>query len=354
MKKCLALITAACILACLLSGCFLLPEEAAPPELPLVTAYSGTEYASATVLRGDLEQYANVSLTYYPTRREDVKFDVADRSYGVIYVSVGDEVKEGDLLAELDATSETAAMEQTEEQLERLRIQLEAAQTELWLAWEEERLKGNASHVASEARQADITYYEACIEIQESRLADQQAELEKLRLYAPIDGTVTYVKAVDEKSRSGKNDTVVTISDSTSSVFTAVTDAYQHFPAGSEFCVTTSAAEYDCIARNPADFGLNAETDRNGRRTVVLEIAPGQQAPSGSSVRGEVSLLLQKRENVLMLPSHAVFTVGERSYVYREDETGFKTAWEVNTGLDNGSMVEITDGLGEGEQIIVG
>lgn len=353
MKKCLALITVAGMLACLLSGCFLLPEEAAPPELPLVTAYSGAEYATATVTRGDLEQYAKVSLTYYPTRREDVKFDIADRSYGVIYVSPGDEVKEGDLLAELDAVSEAAAMAQTEEQLRRLQIQLEAAQTELWLAQEEERLKGNVSHVTSEARQADITYYEACIEIQESRLADQQAELEKLRLYAPIDGTVTYVKTLDEKSKSGKNDTVVTISDSTSSVFTAVTDAYKLFKTGSEFIVTTSTAVYDCIARDPKDFGLNATVDQSGRRTIVLEIAPGQTAPTGSGVRGEVTLLLEKKADVLMLPSHAVFTVGSRSYVYHEDETGFKTAWEVQTGLDNGSMVEITGGLGEGEQIIV-
>ena len=354
MKKCLALIAAAGVMVGLFSGCFLLPEEAAPPELPLVTAYSGTEYVTATVTRGDLEQFARVSLTYYPTKREDVKFDIADRSYGVIYASLGDEVKTGDLLAELDATAETAAMEQTEEQLRRLQIQLEAAQTELWLAQEEERLKGNVSHVTSEARRADISYYEACIEIQENRLADQQAELEKLRLYAPIDGTVTYVKKLDEKSKSGKNDTVVTISDSTSSVFTAVTDAYRLFKAGDEFIVTTSTTEYDCIARDPADFGLSAEVDKNGRRTIVLEIAPGQQAPTGSGVRGEVTLLLEKRDDVLMLPSHAVFTVGSRSYVYHEDETGFKTAWEVQTGLDNGSMVEITGGLGEGEQIIVG
>ena len=354
MKKSLVLIAAAGLMAGLLSGCFLLPQEAAPPELPLVTAYSGAEYSTATVQRGDLEQYAKVSLTYYPTRREDVKFEVADRSYGVIHVSVGDDVKEGDLLAELDAAAETAAIAQTEEQLQRLNIQLDAARTELWLAQEEERLRGNVSHVTSDARRADISYYEACIEIQEDRLATQTAELEKLRIYAPIDGTVTYVKTLDEKSRSGKMDTVVTISDSTSSVFTAVTDAYAMFQSGSECTVTTSTAEYVCIARDPQDFGLNAETDASGRRTVVLEIAPGQQAPGGSSVRGEVSLLLEKREDVLMLPSHAVFTVGDRSYVYREDETGFKTAWEVQTGLDNGSMVEITAGLGEGEQIIVG
>ena len=344
----------ACLLACLLSGCFLLPQEAAPPELPLVTAYSGAEYVTATVNRGDVELYANVSLTYYPTKREDAKFTVADRSYGVIFVSVGDEVHAGDLLAELDSTAEQAALEQTGQKLERLRIQLEAAKTELALALEEEALRGGSSHVTSDARQADITYYEACIAIQEDCLAQQQAELEQLRLYAPIDGTVTYVKKLDERSKSSKNDVVVTIADGTSSVFTGLTDAYSCFTDGKSFTVTTGASVYECEARNPSAFGLNAKVDANGRRTVVLEIMAGQQPPSGGNTRGEVKLLLEKREDVLILPSYAIFTVGERSYVYFEDETGFKTAREVQTGLDNGSWVEITGGIGEGEQIIVG
>ena len=44
----------ALLMAALLSGCFLLPKEADPPELPLVTPFSGAEYTTAVVTRGDL------------------------------------------------------------------------------------------------------------------------------------------------------------------------------------------------------------------------------------------------------------------------------------------------------------
>lgn len=353
MRKCYVLI-AACLLACLLSGCFLLPQEASVPELPLVTPFSGAEYLTAAVTRGDLEFYSQVTLTYYPTLREDLKFNVADRSYGVIYVSKGDEVHEGDLLAELDSTQERAALERTEEQLERLRIQLSAAWTDLQLAQEEESLRGDGSHVTSDARWADISYYQACIQIQEQQLAEQQAELESLRLYAPFDGTVTFAKTLDEGSRSSKTETVVTVADSTSSVFTGMTGSWGLFTEGAIFPVKTSTAVYDCIVRDPVDFGLKTELDDAGRGAVVLEIAEGQELPAGSGVRGEIRLLLDKRENVLLLPSHAVFTVGGRCYVYHEDESGFKTAKEIECGLDNGSWVEVLSGLGEGEEIIVG
>ena len=54
MLKRLLAPASALLLAFLLSGCFLLPKEADPPELPLVTPYSGAEYSTAVVTRGDL------------------------------------------------------------------------------------------------------------------------------------------------------------------------------------------------------------------------------------------------------------------------------------------------------------
>lgn len=353
LKRCYAALTA-CLIACLLSGCFLLPQEATVPELPLVTPFSGADYVTARVTRGDVELYDKVTLTYRPTRREDLKFDIPDRSYGAIYVAVGDRVEAGSLVAELDSAAETAALLATEQELQRLYIRLERAEAALAIAEEREALTGDESHVTSEARRADISYCQACIDIQERQRTEQQAELEKLRIYAPIDGTVTYAKTVDGRSRSSKTETVVSIADSASSVFTGMTESWAQFPVGAEFAVTTSAETYFCIARDPADLGLSSEPDSGGRRTVVLEIGDGQQPPAGSSVKGEVQLLLDKRENVLLLPARAIFTVGEKSYVYHEDATGFKTAHEVECGLNNGSWVEITGGLGEGEEIIVG
>jgi macrolide-specific efflux system membrane fusion protein len=351
MRKRLLVPTAALLLAALLSGCFLLPREAEPPELPLVTPFAGAEYSTAVVTRGDLVSAAKVSFVFSPTRRVDLRFGVLGRGYGAVYVTVGAQVRAGQLLAELESSAEQEAIHSTETELKKLNIRLEAARTALELALEEERLQGLGSTYASDARRADISYYEASIAIQEQKLAEQSAELEALRLYAPIDGTVTYVKPVDQNTRSGKADTVVTVTDTASGVFTALTDRWDLFPEGESFVVSTDAGEFLCVARDPAAFGIEAGEKAGGLKNVCLEIQD-EEIPQ-SSLRGEVRIVLEVRENVLLLPARAVFTVGDRYYVYHEDADGLKSALEIGCGLTDGNAVEITRGLEEGEHVIV-
>ena len=343
--------TAALLLALLLSGCFLLPKEAAPPELPLVTPFTGAEYKTAVVTRGDLVSEAKVNFTFTPTRREDLRFSVIGRSYGAIYVNVGSQVHKGDLLAELDTAAEQEAIRNTETELQKLQIRLETAQTALALALEEEELQGNGSTVVSEARQADISYYEAAIAIRQQKLEEQRAELDSLRLYAPMDGTVTYVKAIDQNTRSSKTDTVVTVTDTSSSVFNAMTEHWALFPVGESFVVSTDRGDFLCVSRDPALYGIKTAEVLNGQKNVCLEIQD-EPVPEGS-LRGTVRIVLEVRENVKMLPTRAVFTVGDRYYVYHEDASGLKTAMEIGCGLSDGSYIEVTEGLEEGEYVIV-
>ena len=351
MLKRLLVPTAALLLAVLLSGCFLLPKEANPPELPLVTPFSGADYTTATVTRGDLVSAVKISFVFSPTRREDLRFSVLGRSYGAIYVTAGSQVQAGQLLAELESSAEQEAIHSTEKELEKLNIRLDTARTALDLALEEEKLQGGRSTVVSEARQADIDYYEAAIAIQRQKLEEEREELEALRIYAPIDGTVTYVKTIDQNSRSGKADTVVTVTDTASGVFTTLTDRWELFPEGEQFVVNTEAGEFLCVSRDPALFGLKSEISENGQKNVCLEILD-EQVPQ-SSLRGEVRIVLEVRENVLLLPARAVFTVGDRYYVYHEDAGGLKSAIEIGCGLTDGSYYEITEGLEEGEHVIV-
>lgn len=59
---------------------------------------------------------------------------------------------------------------------------------------------------------------------------------------------------------------------------------------------------------------------------------------------------IEERENVLTLPMNALQEKGDRTFVYTEkdDEGNLSGETEVETGLSDGSTVEITDGLEEG------
>ena len=66
----------------------------------------------------------------------------------------------------------------------------------------------------------------------------------------------------------------------------------------------------------------------------------------------EVQIVTDKREDVICIPSDAVFVKsGESKVVVLNDN--IPTLKTVSTGLDNGTMVEITSGITIGETIVV-
>lgn len=335
-----------------LSGCFLLPEEAAVPSLPLVTPYSGAEYLTAEVTVGDLELTGELNCSYLATSREELRFGVARKPFGAVYVEAGQEVTAGELLAELDTAQVSEKLRAAETEVARLEVLLAAEEEALALAQEARDITGG-SDVSVEARRSSAEYYRASLEIQRQKRDELAAELESLRLYSSMDGIVTFAKTLKEGDLSSTAETVVIVTDTASSVFSADTELWERLPEGTEVTVTAEGEDYPCVVVSAASLGLaEQEADSRGRKTVYLEIR-GPEMPTGSNVRGKAVLLLDSRRQVLLLPIRAVFTVGERSYVYFEDESGIKTAREVRCGLQNQRWVEVTDGLEQGDVVIL-
>ena len=351
MRKWIALsLSVLCLLG--LSGCFLLPAEPEVPELPLVTPYSGAEYITAEVTRGDLALVQTLTCTFSATRQENLKFSVADKPYGTIFVAVGQEVTAGTLVAELEAGDIKEKLRKTEDEIAWLELQVHCAERALELALEEEALRKADNTTASDARAADLAFYRESLTIRQEKREELSEELESLRLYAGIDGIVTYVKTLREGDTSSKVDLIATITDTASSMFIGSTDAWQWLSPGTKVNVVSGDAEYPCVSVSAASLGLEEQVDNRGFRTVYLKLL-GPETPTGDNARGTVELLLDSREDVLILPKRAVFTVGDQYFVYYEDENGQKNAKPVNCGLLAGWYIEVTDGLSEGDTVIV-
>ena len=335
-----------------LTGCFLLPAEPEVPELPLVTPYSGAEYITAQVTRGDLTLVQTVNCTFSATRQENLKFTTADKPYGTIFVTVGQEVTAGTLVAELDVGEIKENLRKTEDEIARLELQVRTAEKALELALEQEALRKSDNTTASDARAADLAYYRESLTIRQEKREELSEELENMRLYAGIDGIVTYVKTIREGETSSKVDLIATITDTASSMFTGSTDAWKWLSPGTKVNVICGEEEYPCVAVSAASLGLEEYEDARGNRTVYFKLL-GPETPSGDNARGTVELLLDSRTDVLILPKRAVFTVGGQYYVYYEDENGLKNAKPVSCGLLTTWYIEVTDGLAEGDTVIV-
>ena len=68
--------------------------------------------------------------------------------------------------------------------------------------------------------------------------------------------------------------------------------------------------------------------------------------------RGTLELVLDRREDALLLPEKAVSMMGEKQVVYYLDEEGIRRFREVTTGLAANGQIEILSGLNEGDEVI--
>jgi multidrug efflux pump subunit AcrA (membrane-fusion protein) len=330
-----------------------LPEEAKIPELPLVTPYAGKEFATAYVTRGDMTLTEKINCTYSATKSERLSFGLGDEYYGSIFVEAGDYVEAGELVAELDISKLSEEIASVSGEIEKLEIELEEENKALDLALMTEELNGGGSTAASDAKRASIAYKESSLEILNEKKAELQQKIEARRLYAPISGTVTYVKKITAGMKSAKNENVVIITDMDSSVFIGTTANYGYFAPGQEVTVYSDGAEYAAVYTPAEQLGLEDKIDEVGRKTVYFAVS-GSEAPAESGAKGTVVRFLDERKDALMIPSKAVFSIDDKTMVYYEDENGIKSAKEVVCGLQADGYTEITSGLSEGDCVIIG
>lgn len=349
MKICRILPLALCM-TLLLSGCFLLPQEAEVPSLPLVETAPAAEYKTETVRRGDISLTASVGFSYVPLKQEDLSFSVSGERYGQIFVKTGDTVAAGDLVAELDCGQQEREMSQLQEQLSTASIQLDYARQGLAAA---ESLGGDT---AQEYREK-VTRLEDDVYVLELRLQELEEQKDQRRLYASIDGTVTYVKSIGSMSTTVKGSTVVTVANRDRSIFAAMTEYYDHFQPGDSLTVTIGNREYEAVVKEPQELGFEPSStdDKDVHKEKVYIVLTDQEAYfESSSIKALANPVLDSREDTLWLPKNAVVSIGGQPMVYYQDDTGLRSAKAVETGITADQGVEIISGLEEGDQVIIG
>ena len=159
------------------------------------------------VQRGDLEDLVTATGVLQPRDYVDVGAQVSGQ-LEVLHVRIGVDVKEGDLLAEIDPTLYVARVDATRAQLRNQRAQLMERKAQLTLAelqyrrqqnlLREEATSREASQTAEatlQSARAQIEAISAQIEQTESTLRAEEANLEYARIYAPMDGTVVSIEA---------------------------------------------------------------------------------------------------------------------------------------------------------------
>lgn len=166
-----------------------------------------TAYITATVQRGDIEDQVSATGSLQPRDYVDVGAQVSGQLRKIL-VEVGSEVKEGDLLAEIDAETSMARVEASRAQLRSQQAQM--TERELALGKAERDLQRQKNLMLEEATttetlqnaettvrtaRAQIQSLKASMEQLQASMRVEEANLKFTRIYAPMGGTVVSITA---------------------------------------------------------------------------------------------------------------------------------------------------------------
>ena len=170
-------------------------------------AKTESAYITATVQRGDIEDQVSATGSLQPRDYVDVGAQVSGQ-LRKIHVEVGSEVKEGDLLAEIDAETSMARVDASRAQLRSQQAQM--GERELTLAKAERDLQRQKNLMAEEATTAEtlqnaetavktaraqILSLKASMEQLQASMRVEEANLKYTKIYAPMAGTVVSITA---------------------------------------------------------------------------------------------------------------------------------------------------------------
>lgn len=349
------------------------------------------QFSTVQVRRGDIESSVTALGTLQPRRYVDVGAQ-ASGQIRKIHVEAGDAVKEGQLLVEIDPSTQQAKLDASRFAIENLQAQLQEQYAQNQLARQKYQRQQNlaaggatrdedvqTAQAELKATQARIDMYKAQIRQAQASLRSDQAELGYTRIYAPLSGTVVAVDAREGQTLNAQQQTPLIL----------------RIAKLSPMTVWAEVSEADIGHVKPGMSAYFTTLSGGGRRwtSTVRQILPippkplnetsqGGGSPSSTSKRGSgrvvlytVLLDVDNSDNALMAEmTTQVFFVADSAKdvltapiaaLQDGDAPGQQIARvvasngavserKVRVGISDRLRVQILEGLSEGDHLLIG
>lgn len=338
-----------------------------------------TSYFTETVKKTDLQQTVIATGTVRSSKRVEVGARVSGK-VEKIYVKLGQQVKKGDLIAQLDSITQENELNIAVAQLASYKAQLAAAQTAYRIAqsnydrvaklYKKQASSLNDYETAQntlESAKATVEQIQAQVKQSEIEVNTATTNLNYTKITSPLDGTVISIP-VSEGQTVNANQTTPTI------IQVADLDTMLIKPEISEGDITkikagmtvkfSTLAEPDEIYTakiDSVDPAMTTLTDNEYTESVsdtnaiyyyanVLVPNPEHKLQIGMTTQN--TIIIAQKQNVLTVPTLAIRKQAGKSTVQVLDGNNVieKT---ITTGLHDDVNTEVLSGLAEGEKVIV-
>ncbi|APX70254.1 MULTISPECIES: efflux RND transporter periplasmic adaptor subunit [unclassified Brucella] len=332
-----------------------------------------SSYLAETVTRGDIENAITAVGTLSALRSVNVGAQVSGQLKSV-KVEVGDHVKQGQLIAEIDPSPFEKKVEIAGAQLDNLKAQLLSKDAQLTLkklnAARQKSLlatRGVSQATVDQANadllmaEAEVKALNAQIRQQEAQLASDKVDLGYTSIYSPMEGTV-----VDEAAKEGETlnavqsaPTIVTVADlKVMTVEAQVSEAdISKLKPGMPVYFTLLGQPDKRFTGTLRQIKPTPATDNNVVLYYALFDVPNPTGELMIDMSAQVYFVLGEAKDVLVVPTAALTDKQKggkpQVTVKVADKSGTLVERPVKVGVRNRVLAEIQSGLEEGDRVVV-
>ena len=370
MKKAIKWIVGVLVLAAIAGGAwfFFKPQDK-------------TAYITEPVKRDTISQTVSATGEIMASQMVDVGAQ-ASGQIKKLHVKLGQVVKKGDLIAEIDSTTQVNTLNTNKAKLETYQAQLASAEIALRSAekkykreqalWKENATSKAELETAEDtyaAAKAQITELKSSIKQTQIAINTAEADLGYTRITAPMDGTVVSV-VVEEGQTVNANQTtpnIVQLADlsmmlnrmqiAEGDITKVQTGQKVKFTILSE---PDSPIEAELGSIDPGlttmskgSYSNSTDTTESAIYYYARSFVPNDDGKLAIGMTTQNTIEIASAPNVLTVPSIAIKRRQGKAYVRVLSADNQATEKEITTGLKDSINTEVKSGLAEGEKVII-
>ncbi|HVV39655.1 MAG TPA: MdtA/MuxA family multidrug efflux RND transporter periplasmic adaptor subunit [Nitrobacter sp.] len=314
--------------------------------------------ATGTVGKGDIGISLNALGTVTSLATVTVRTQISGYLMKIDFKE-GDEVKKGDLLAEIDPRPYQAALAQANGNLTRDQALLKGAQVDLT------RYQGLAAqnavpHQTLDTQVALVAQYQGTVEADRAAVQAAQVNLQYCHIVSPIDGRVG-LRQVDQGNYVTPGDTnglvVITQLHPISVLFTVPEDNLQAIAKRLQAGATLPATAYDrSDSHKIADGTLqtfDSQIDATTGTIKLRALFPNEARTLYPNQFVNIRLLVDTHSNVDVMPTAGVQRGVPGTFVYLVNPDSTVSVRKVSLGVTDGQRVEVLSGLSPGDRMVI-
>lgn len=340
-----------------------------------------SSFITEVVKLGDIRQTVSATGEISPSNLVSVGAE-ASGQIKKLYVKLGQQVKKGDLIAEIDSTNQLNTLNTEKSKLETYQAKLVSAEIALSSAekkykrelalWKEQATSKEDLESAQDslaAAKANVAELKASIKQSKISINTAESELGHTRITATMDGTVVAIPVEEGQSVNAAQSTPTIIQlanlETMLNKMQIAEGDITKVKAGQDISFTILSepdtpikAKLDSVDPGLTTMSLGSytsstDTTSNAIYYYARALVPNSDGKLSIGMTTQNTIEINGVKNVLLVPTLTVKKHNGKSYVSILGADNKAVEREVTVGLKDNMNTEIKSGLKEGEKVIV-